>query len=94
MRLATRPRTPTRRTASGDAYGVQFHLEVSREMAREWAACPGVHRGDLERTLGPGSAVTGLFAEFDANEVRMRRGHRAGRISSQSSTPMSQPAAR
>ena len=49
---------------------MQFHLEVSREMAREWAAVPA-YTEYLERTLGHGSA-DGLFAEFDANEVRMR----------------------
>jgi GMP synthase (glutamine-hydrolysing) len=33
------------------AYGVQFHLEVTGEMAREWAAIPA-YRDSLTRTLG------------------------------------------
>ena len=37
------------------AYGVQFHLEVSPEMAREWAEVPA-YAASLERTLGPGAA--------------------------------------
>ena len=36
------------------AYGVQFHLEVSAEMAREWAAVPE-YEASLSRVLGPGS---------------------------------------
>lgn len=38
------------------AYGVQFHLEVSTAMAREWAAVPA-YAASLERTLGPGAAA-------------------------------------
>jgi GMP synthase (glutamine-hydrolysing) len=45
------------------AYGVQFHVEVTPEMAREWAQVPEYVRS-LEQTLGPGSAPA-LFAEFD-----------------------------
>ena len=33
------------------AYGVQFHLEVTGEMAREWAAVPA-YRDSLAETLG------------------------------------------
>ena len=36
------------------AYGVQFHLEVSLEMAREWARVPA-YADSLDRVLGPGS---------------------------------------
>ena len=70
VRLATSPAYPNQAFRLGNAYGVQFHLEVSREMAREWAAVPA-YTEYLERTLGPGSADS-LFAEFDANEMRMR----------------------
>ena len=38
------------------AYGVQFHLEVSREMAEEWARVPA-YADALERVLGPGSST-------------------------------------
>ena len=37
------------------AYGVQFHLEVSREMAEEWARVPE-YANALTAVLGPGSA--------------------------------------
>src|SRR6476661_6701447 len=70
VRLAGSPAYPNQAFRIGNAYGVQFHLEVSREMAREWAAVPA-YTEYLERTLGPGSADA-LFADFDANEVRMR----------------------
>jgi GMP synthase (glutamine-hydrolysing) len=36
------------------AYGVQFHLEVSAEMAREWGEVPA-YADALEQVLGPGS---------------------------------------
>jgi GMP synthase-like glutamine amidotransferase len=45
------------------AYGVQFHVEVTPEMAREWAQVPA-YVAALEQTLGAGAAP-GLFAEFD-----------------------------
>ena len=43
------------------AYGVQFHLEVSQEMAEAWADVPA-YAESLERTLGPGSTPR-LIAE-------------------------------
>ena len=43
------------------AYGVQFHLEVSPEMAREWAEVPE-YVTSLERTLGVESAPAFLAA--------------------------------
>jgi GMP synthase (glutamine-hydrolysing) len=70
VRLASSPAYPNQAFRHGTAYGVQFHLEVSRSMAREWAAVPA-YTEYLERTLGPGSAER-LFADFDAHEVRMR----------------------
>ena len=54
------------------AYGVQFHLEVTGGMAREWAEVPA-YVDSLERTLGAGSAGR-LFAEFDAAAAEMQ-GH-------------------
>lgn len=51
------------------AYGVQFHLEVSPELAREWAAVPA-YRESLERTHGPG-ALDRLIGELDENAEPM-----------------------
>jgi GMP synthase (glutamine-hydrolysing) len=48
----------------GDAaYAVQFHLEVSGDMAREWAKVP-IYARDLEAVLGPG-ALPALIARLD-----------------------------
>ena len=56
VRLARSPAYPNQAFRFGAAYGVQFHLEVSPEMAREWADVPAF-TASLERTLGPGSAA-------------------------------------
>jgi GMP synthase (glutamine-hydrolysing) len=51
-RLAGSPQVPNQAFRAGDrAYGVQFHLEVTGEMAREWAAVPA-YRRSLAETLG------------------------------------------
>jgi GMP synthase (glutamine-hydrolysing) len=64
VRLAESPAYPNQAFRYGRAaYGVQFHVEVTPEMAREWAQVPEYVRS-LEQTLGPGSAPA-LFAEFD-----------------------------
>ena len=55
VRLAGSPAYPNQAVRFRAAYGVQFHLEVSPEMAREWAEVPA-YTTSLERTLGPGSA--------------------------------------
>jgi len=56
--LATSPLYPHQAFRWGRrAYGVQFHLEVSTEMAKEWAEVP-VYGEALERVLGPGSLAT------------------------------------
>jgi GMP synthase (glutamine-hydrolysing) len=54
------------------AYGVQFHVEVTGGMAREWAQVPA-YVDALEQSLGPGSAE-GLFADFDRAAETMQ-GH-------------------
>ena len=55
VRLAGSPAYPNQAFRYGErAYGVQFHLEVSPEMAREWALVPE-YGAYLDRTLGPGS---------------------------------------
>ncbi len=56
VRLAGSPAYPNQAFRFDAAYGVQFHLEVSAAMAREWAEVPA-YTASLERTLGPGSAV-------------------------------------
>ncbi len=53
--LATSPAYANQAFRVGDsAYGVQFHLEVSTEMAREWGRVPE-YAESLDRVLGPGS---------------------------------------
>jgi GMP synthase (glutamine-hydrolysing) len=53
--LAGSPMCPNQAFRWGDrAYGVQFHLEVSTEMASEWAAVPA-YEESLERVKGPGA---------------------------------------
>ena len=55
VRLAGSPAYPNQAFRFERAYGVQFHLEVSAEMAREWAEVPE-YVASLERTLGAGAA--------------------------------------
>lgn len=51
-RLARSAQVPNQAfRAGGRAYGVQFHLEVTGEMAREWARVPA-YRASLTETLG------------------------------------------
>jgi GMP synthase (glutamine-hydrolysing) len=64
-RLAGSPAYPNQAFRFGTAaYGVQFHLEVSPGLAREWAAVPE-YAESLERVLGPG-ALDRLIAELEA----------------------------
>ena len=50
--LASSPAAPNQAFQAGEAaYGVQFHLEVTPEMAREWAQVPA-YRDSLAATLG------------------------------------------
>jgi GMP synthase-like glutamine amidotransferase len=68
--LASSPAYPNQAFRWGEAaYGVQFHLEVSPAMAREWATVPA-YGESLDRVLGPG-ALPGLVAELDAHAPRM-----------------------
>jgi GMP synthase (glutamine-hydrolysing) len=52
------------------AYGVQFHLEVSTEMAKEWATVPA-YEEYLERVRGPG-ALPRLIGELEEAAETMR----------------------
>ena len=52
VRLASSPMVANQAFRAGArAYGVQFHLEVTGEMAREWGKIPA-YRESLDRTLG------------------------------------------
>ena len=58
------------------AYGVQFHVEVSPELAREWAEVPE-YKAALERMLGPG-ALDDLIRSVESHADEMR--HHATRL--------------
>lgn len=61
--LASSPAYPHQAFRWGRAaYGVQFHLEVSAEMAEAWSSVPAYGEA-LERTMGAG-AMPRLLAEF------------------------------
>jgi len=64
VRLAGSPAYPNQAFRVGNAYGVQFHLEVSPAMAGEWAEVPE-YAAALDRVLGPGGAdrLLGAVAE-------------------------------
>jgi GMP synthase-like glutamine amidotransferase len=71
VRLAGSPAYPNQAIRYERAYGVQFHLEVSAEMAREWARVPE-YVASLERTLGAEEAPAFLAAiENRAPEMRI-----------------------
>jgi GMP synthase-like glutamine amidotransferase len=70
VRLASSPAYANQAFRFGRAYGVQFHLEVSADMAREWAEVPE-YVASLERTLGADGAPAFLSAIEDrADEMR------------------------
>jgi GMP synthase-like glutamine amidotransferase len=67
VRLAGSELYPNQAFRWGDfAYGVQFHLEVSADLARAWGEVP-VYRAALERTLGP-DALERLVADLESRE--------------------------
>ena len=59
VRLAGSPAYPNQAFRWGAAYGVQFHLEVTPAMAREWAHVRE-YAASLEQTLGPDKAASFL----------------------------------
>jgi GMP synthase (glutamine-hydrolysing) len=69
--LASSPAYPHQAFRWGEsAYGVQFHLEVSAAIAREWADVPS-YADALERVLGPRAAGEMLAdVERRADELR------------------------
>ena len=75
VRLAGSPAYPNQAFRIRRAYGVQFHLEVSAEMAREWAEVPE-YVTSLERTLGSENA-SAFLAEIEDRADEMRTSGRA-----------------
>jgi GMP synthase (glutamine-hydrolysing) len=73
--LATSPAYPNQAFRFENAYGVQFHLEVSDAMARAWAAVPA-YSSSLERTLGPDAAAA-FVASIEDRSGEMRDTGRA-----------------
>ena len=59
--LASSPAYENQAFRFGRAYGVQFHLEVSAEMVRQWAEVPE-YAASLERTLGQEAGLAFLAA--------------------------------
>jgi GMP synthase-like glutamine amidotransferase len=70
VRLASSPAYANQAFRFERAYGVQFHLEVSGEMAREWAQVPE-YVASLERTLGADRAPA-FLAAIEENAADMR----------------------
>jgi GMP synthase (glutamine-hydrolysing) len=69
--LASSPSFPHQAFRWGErAYGVQFHLEVSLDMAREWLQVPE-YAQSLNQALGR-DAAAGLLEQFGKHEKRLR----------------------
>ena len=75
VRLASSPAYANQAFRFQRAYGVQFHLEVSAEMAREWAQVPE-YVASLERTLGAEGAPA-FLSEIEESADEMRSAGRA-----------------
>jgi GMP synthase (glutamine-hydrolysing) len=69
VHLASSPAYPNQAFRVGAAYGVQFHLEVSADMAAEWARVPA-YAESLERVHGAG-ALPRLLEEFELHRDEM-----------------------
>ena len=64
VRLAGSDAYPNQAFRFENAYGVQFHLEVSKEMAREWMDVPA-YASALERTIGSETMLRAVDASAD-----------------------------
>jgi len=64
VRLAGSPAYPNQAFRFENAYGVQFHLEVSAEMAREWLDVPE-YATALERTIGTKAMLRAVDERVD-----------------------------
>jgi GMP synthase (glutamine-hydrolysing) len=69
MLLAGSPTYPNQAFRFGDAYGVQFHLEVSRDMAVAWGDVP-TYAAALDAALGAG-ALPRLIDELERSAPTM-----------------------
>jgi GMP synthase (glutamine-hydrolysing) len=68
--LASSPAYPNQAFRVGHAaYGVQFHVEVTEHMAREWADVPA-YAEYADRVLGAGG-IDRILSDFDAARERM-----------------------
>jgi len=65
VRLAGSPAYPNQAFRFERAYGVQFHLEVSPAMAREWMDVPE-YAHSLEQTIGAASLLGAIDEEAEA----------------------------
>jgi GMP synthase (glutamine-hydrolysing) len=65
VRLASSPAYPNQAFRFERAYGVQFHLEVSPAMAREWADVPE-YAQSLEQSIGAASLLGAVDAEAES----------------------------
>jgi GMP synthase-like glutamine amidotransferase len=70
VRLASSPAYPNQAFRLARAYGVQFHLEVSLEMAREWGEVPA-YAESLDRVRGRGS-LPAFIPEIEGRASEMR----------------------
>jgi GMP synthase (glutamine-hydrolysing) len=70
IRLASSPAYPNQAFRFGQAYGIQFHLEVSLEMAHEWGEVPA-YAESLDRVRGRGS-LPAFIAEIEGRADEMR----------------------
>ncbi|HLY87251.1 MAG TPA: type 1 glutamine amidotransferase [Gaiellaceae bacterium] len=64
VRLAGSPAYPNQAFRFENAYGVQFHLEVSGEMAREWTDVPE-YANALDRTIGSEAMLRAVDERVD-----------------------------
>jgi GMP synthase (glutamine-hydrolysing) len=64
VRLAGSPAYPNQAFRFENAYGAQFHLEVSAEMAREWMDVPE-YASALERTIGSETMLRAIDERVD-----------------------------
>lgn len=67
--LASSPAYPNQAFRVRNAYGVQFHLEVTPAMADEWSEVPA-YRAYADQVLGPGS-LPKLLEEFGDRSIEL-----------------------
>lgn len=70
--LASSPIAENQAFRAGNAYGVQFHLEVTPEMAREWAEVPA-YKESARKMLGEEGGAE-FLAEMERRAEELRPG--------------------